>query len=296
MAYNIRKNWVSSLDLIKSNPIVLFPFIIGAFFEGLALELIYFSARRPLSFIVGPIIRKFFGEGFNHYPAHLLLLPKLFYYAQLVIYASVGIFLMAIAVNMVKNIRMKLPVKTAALVKNALKRYLSFFVFAVIMVALMFLLKKADTFIYVKAMRFLSRFMPQIVNKLFVIGLSLFLFFSNIILQVFFVLVVPIMVIQKKSLLKALGRSIYLSLRNFFSILALIILPFLLYLPITLIKGGSGVLIDKTFPEINLYLAGAGIIIAVFIECFITVCASQFLLDKEKNIVIAGEGKTKASK
>ena len=289
MAYNIRKNWVSSLELIRTNPIVMLPFIIGAFFEGLALELIYFSTRKPLSFIAAPIIRKFFGEGYNHYPGHLLLLPRLFYYAQVVIYVSVGIFLMAVAVNIIKNIRMKLPVRRDALIKNALKRYLAFLVFGVIMVILMVLLKKADTFIYLKAMRLVSQYVPQVVNKLFIIGLSLLLFFTNIILQTFFILAIPILIIQKKPLVKALSKSLYLGLRNFFSIFALILVPFLINLPIALIKGGAGVLVDKTFPEINLCIAGAWIIVAIFIECFITVCASQFLMDKEGSAVVAGE-------
>ena len=58
-------------------------------------------------------------------------------------------------------------------------------------------------------------------------------------------------------------------------------MPYLINLPLTLIKSGSGILVEKTLPEINLLLAAAGIIIAIFIECYLTVCASGFLMDRD---------------
>ncbi len=281
MGYSIRKNWISSFVLIKKKPVILLPFVIIAFFECLALELIYFSSRKPISVFANPIIRKFFGEGFIHYPNNLLLLPKLFYYAQVAVYIFLAILLTAISINIFKNIRMGLPLKANALIKNALKRYLSFVIFGIIIIFFMILMKRADVFIFTKFIRFASKYMPQAANKLYFIGLSFFLFLSNVILLVFSVLTVPLIVIQKKSLFKALIRSIYLGFRNFFSIFGLIFLPFLVYLPLMLLKSGAPQLINKTFPEINLYITAAGIVIALFIDCFIVICASQFLLDKE---------------
>lgn len=282
MSYNIRKNWVASFGLIIEKPIVILPFIIIAFLESLALELIYFSSRKPLSYIVNPIIRKFSGEVFVHYPGNLLILPKLFYYAQIVIYIFIGVLLTAVSVNIVKNIRMTLPLKAKALINNAFRRYISFFVFGAVVIVFMLLLKKVDIFIFAKGMGLVSKHLPQILLKLSPFILTLFLFLSNIILQTFLVLAVPIIVIKKESLFKALGSSINLGWRNFVTIFTLIFLPFLVYLPITLLKTGSSRLINKTFPEINLYIAAAGIILTALVECFVVVCASQFLLDKEE--------------
>ena len=231
MSYNIRKNWVESFGLMVSKPVVILPFIIIAFLEGLALELIYFSSRKPLTNIAAPIIRKFFGEAFVHYPGNLIILPKLFYYAQVVIYVFCGVLLTAITVNIVKNIKTNLPLKRNVLIKNAFTRYLSFFVFGVIMIALMFLLKKVDVFIFTKGMGLVSKHLPQILIKLAPFGLVIFLFLSNIILQVFFVLVIPIIVIKKSLILKAFWESIVLGFRNFLSIFTLIFLPFLIYFP-----------------------------------------------------------------
>lgn len=281
MSYNIRKNWIESFGLIKRRPVIILPFLIIAFLEGLAVELIYFSPRKPLAHIANPIIRKFFGEAFVHYPANLVNLPKLFYIAQIVIYLFIGVLLTAVCVNMVKNIRMNLPLKRSVLIKNALKHYLSFIAFGSLVVMLMFLLNKVDVFIFTKALKLTAKHLPQILLKLSPFILTFFVFLSNIILQTFLILVIPIIVFKKKMLFKALLESVVLGLRNFFSLFALIFLPFLIYLPITLLKTGAPKLIDKTFPEISLYIAVAGIIFIAFIECFIIVCASQFLLDKE---------------
>ena len=281
MSYNIRKNWIASFELVLTKPVVLLPFIIIAFIEGLALELIYFSTRKPLSIIAVPIIRKFFGTNFMHYPGNLYILPDLFYYAGIVIYVFISIFLIAISINIFKNIRMNLPIKTSALIKNASRQYPSFVIFGIIMVTCLVLLRKIDIFIFSKFTQFGLRNFPSIGTEFYFIGLLLFLFLSNCILQTFLVLTVPVIVIQKKSFLKALGRSLYLGLRNFKYVFTLIFLPFLVYFPISLLKVASTKLASKTFPEIILYITATGIIIGALIDCFIAVCASQFLLDKE---------------
>ncbi|MCQ9208674.1 MAG: hypothetical protein NG712_04775 [Omnitrophica bacterium] len=275
---NIRKIWVEVFEVVLKRPIVILPFFIVAFFEGLALELTYFSCRKPLLLILGPVIRKFSGEPSLHYPINLLKLPGFFYYSQILIYIFAGVFLAAITVNILKNIRGSLPLKTNALIKNAAKRYFTFVMFGIIVIALMFLLKKGDTFIYTKFMQVL----PQISPNLQTLGFILFLFLTNVILQTFFVLVIPILVIRKASLLKALGSSIAMGFRNFFSIFTLILVPFIVYLPIILLKSYSGALAGKTFPEISLYIVGVGIIATAFVECIIIVCATHFLLEKEK--------------
>ena len=53
-------------------------------------------------------------------------------------------------------------------------------------------------------------------------------------------------------------------------------------MPVVLLKTGAPKLIEKTAPEANLYLAVAGIAVALAVECFIIICATQFLLDKER--------------
>ena len=279
---SIRKNWISSFELMAKRPILLLPFFIIAFLEGLALELLYFSTRQPLSFIAAPIIRKFSGEAVLHYPYNLLKLPKYFYYTQILIFIFAGVLLLAVSVNIFKNIKEGLPLKANALIKNAAKRYLSFVIFGVIVTVLIHFLGKFDKTVIMKLEHFTSGRIPQITREFYSLSLVLSLFVSNVMIQAFLVLTVPIMLIRNAPLVKALWGSICLGARHFFVIFPLVFLPSLIYLPIAVLKAYSPVITSKTFPEMGLIIVGAGVIVAVFVECFIIVCAAQFLMDKDK--------------
>ncbi|MFH0731619.1 MAG: hypothetical protein V2A72_01705 [Candidatus Omnitrophota bacterium] len=282
MNYNLRKNWVSAFDLLKAKPIILLPFIITAFFECLAVELIYFSSRKPLSIIAGPVIRKFYGEASLHYPGNVIILPNIFYYLQILIYIFIAVFLTGVSINIFRNVKEGLPLRTNAFIKNALKRCGAFLSFGILMIILLFLLKKADLFIFNKLARLAAKQAPRFVGRAYFSGASLFLFASNIILQTFFILALPIMVMQKSPLVKALGKSISLGFRRFFSLFALILVPSLLFLPIALLKSNATQLAQMTFPEITVAITLLGIVLTIFIDSFVIVCASQFLLDTEE--------------
>ncbi len=281
MKYNIRKNWSDSLGFMKKNPVVMMPFVIIAFLELLALEFIYFSSRIPLSYVANPIIRKFFGEPFIHYPGSLVVLPRLFYYKQIGIYIVFGAFLTAVAVNMFKNIKDGLPVKAKAMIRNTLKNYVSLLIYAVLISALVFVLRKSDTFVYSRVMKVVAQHTPQSWALLFSVCFTLFLFLTNIVMQTFLICTIPFIVIQKVSILKALARSIMLGLRNFFTIFALIFLPFFIYLPVIFLKSFSAQIMDKTFPEINVFITIMGIIVTIFLDSFAIICVSQFVIDKK---------------
>lgn len=278
----IRKYWIESFELMARKPVLVLPFIIIGFFEGIALEIAYFCARPPISLVANPMIRKFFGEEFSHYPANLILLPKLFYYLQTVIYVFLSVFLTAIAVNIFNNIRSGLPVKANALVKNALGRYMSFVMYGAMMIVLLTLMQKAETFVFAKFARLAMKhivFLPQIFYGIL---FMLSLFISNIMLQTFFVLTVPVIVLGKKPFFKAVLASVTLGARNFFRVFTLISLPFLAYLPIVVLKNDPARLADKLFPEAIALVTAVGIIVSIFADCFIILCASRFMIDTEK--------------
>lgn len=269
--------------MVKS-PVVFLPFIFIAFFEVLAAELIYFSARKPILLFAGPIIRKFFGEAALHYPSNLMILPKLFYYGQIVIYIFLGVFLTAISVNIFNSVKSDAPLKAKALLKNAAKNYFYFVIYGIIIVALITLLRRIDVLAFTKAMHLFMKIVPRISSQVSYFGLMMFLFLTNVILQTFMILVVPLMVIEKKALLKAVFESLYIGFRNFFTVFKIIFLPFIAYLPITLLKGMSTPLADKTFPEMNFIVVLISSVASIFVDSFIILCVSQFLLDKAKGV------------
>jgi len=282
MKYNIKNGWIAAFETILKNPVVMMPFVIIAFFECLGLEIAYFSARSPLSVIFNPIVRKFHGEPFLHYPANLMVLPKLFYNAQVLIYIFIGVFLTAVSVQLIVNIWTKHPIIPKAIMKNTARRYAAFVIYGVGYVALTYILEKAGAFVILKAAGYISRHFFKIPQVMYSITSLLILVLNILILQTLIILTVPIIVIEKKGLFKAIIGSLSTAVRNFFTIFSLMVLPFALYLPVMMLKIFSGTIMDKTFPEISVFILILNIAMSVFIDSFIIVCVTQFLLKARK--------------
>ena len=277
------KIWLSTFNAIVKRPVLLAPFIVIAFFECLSLEIACFCTRKPLFLVFGPILRKFFGEQSLHYPANIMITPALFYYAQVIIYIFAGVLLSAISVNILHNIKEGLPVKLNAMVRNALRRYGAFLVYGVIIMILMAALKPLDQFVFTKAFRLLHRMVPGFTIEFSGLTFTLIIFLTSFFVQVLFMASVPFMVLEKKNIFKAILNSIALFGRNFFGMLILIGMPFLVYLPIAVLKNFARELTAASFPEIVVVITVLGIIISIFIDCFVILCASQVVMEVSKN-------------
>lgn len=282
MKYNIRKNWISASDTLLKKPVILTPFIIIGFLECLVLEVAYFSVRFPLSKVFAPVIKKFFGEAYLHYPASLAMLPKLFYYGQTLVYVFISVFLVASAIQIYVNIRTGHPVILKAILKSTAKRYLSFAGYGLIYVVLMHISERGEGFLSFKGLGYISRHFFKISSETYSIITANALFFTFVVVQSFIALTLPIIIIEKKSLFKAIIGSVAVSARNFIKIFCLIVVPFLLYMPMILMNAFLLDIMDKTFPEVSFYITLLNIIITVVIDCFIMVSVTQFLLDIKK--------------
>ena len=71
----IKQSW----NLLKKHPLIIFPFVLFALLEAMALYLLFLAPQEPFAKLLAPPIARFFGEQFIRYPGHLLLLPKLLY-------------------------------------------------------------------------------------------------------------------------------------------------------------------------------------------------------------------------
>ncbi len=278
MKKRIEHLWLSSYRFIAKNPAVILPFIIVAFFESIIVEVAYFCVRQPLYPIFAPLIRKFFGEGFLHYPTNLLLVPKLFYAGQLTIYIIIGVFLSAVSVHIYKNANEGLPVKMKAVVRNARRRYGSYLLYGALMIGLMVGLQNFSYLVFSLAGKFLAKHSVHVPAAVYSVTATFFIFLANVFMQTFFISTVPVVVVEKKSFLKSLARSMGLGFRNFFTVFSLVLVPYLIYLPIMILKNFAPLLANKLFPEFNVYLTFIGIIASIFIDCFVIISVTQHLL------------------
>lgn len=271
--YSIRKNWLETLYLIKTKPIVLMPFLYIGFFEGLALEIAWFSTRFPFSYVANPMIRKFFGENFVHYPGIMLILPKLFYFGQILVWTFMGAFLSAMTVMIFKNLIEGLPIKVEDLVKKAIPNYFSFSILAVVVGVLFYLMTDAS--------------MSAVSKILGIIPTIMILYILKFILLTLVISAVPLILFDKLDLFSALKNSVIISMKNFSTMFIMIFVPFLVYFPVFFAKNFCAEKYADALPEINLYLSMAGIVFCMFLGCFIILCVSRFLLDRAQ----AAEGK-----
>ena len=87
--------------LIKKYPNVIIPFAVMGVLDFITLYILYLAPQRPVSIALAPPIRAFWGEQFLHYPMNILLLPKLYNYAHMVLLATVGIVTTGAAIGMI---------------------------------------------------------------------------------------------------------------------------------------------------------------------------------------------------
>ncbi|MDE2028896.1 MAG: hypothetical protein KGJ11_10200, partial [Candidatus Omnitrophica bacterium] len=58
----------SVLTLLSRHPVIFYPLVISIFLQLLALEILFFAPRPPLSVFFGPLISRVWGPAYVHYP------------------------------------------------------------------------------------------------------------------------------------------------------------------------------------------------------------------------------------
>ncbi len=283
MKLNVKKNWILAYTLITENPIILLPTLLIGFFELLCLELIYFCTRPPLMYLANPIIKKFFGEIFVHYPGNMLVSIKLLRGIQMVFYVLAGVFLYAVTIGIVRAIKEGKTVRVNVQVRKAFPRYTAFLLVGILSVVVFHFENKLIGPVFQKVVSVLGNFAPGIMHKTGSLLAALMQFVTNLIITVFVVLILPLMIIGDMPLMKAVLKSLGVGIRGFFGIFTLIVFPYLIYFPMAVLKSIPVELMGKTFPEITPIILAVDIVIALIIECFVITSVSLCVLDMQKD-------------
>jgi hypothetical protein len=143
--HSIKKVYSSTTEFLKNHPILFLPFIIFAVFETIVFILLYSAPRFPISKILGPPIRAFWGERFLHYPANFLLLPILDSLSLMVLAVALCSLLTAMAVGIIFDIYNKKQINLGRSFKAALKDYIPLFIIVFIVTALLYFSVKIIT-------------------------------------------------------------------------------------------------------------------------------------------------------
>src|SRR5262245_25858967 len=120
----------NSINTLMVNPVIFYPYLILGFIQLLALEILYFAPQSSLSVFFGPIIRRLWSESFLHYPLDLVLLPKLYYYAQIFIYIFIGGFLTSMLIQFISAINHDQKLNLKVVFKETLPRYIHIVIYS----------------------------------------------------------------------------------------------------------------------------------------------------------------------
>ena len=263
--------WRMTFGLFKQNPAVLIPFLLVGLLDASILLLIYLAPRPPLSALLAPPIRAFWGERFLHYPFNLLLIPRLFDYGHIFSTAFMGVLMTGAAIGMLKQAGEGLKPKIFFNLVKSLRMYLRLLVIWLIMFGLVTAAFRGLPAVF----HFKQGAASQMVLSA--------AFLMSILIEAFFIYAIPAVIIEEKKTWTAIKRGISFSKSALLPTLILVASPTLIYIPMIILRGKLPLLMNKLFPEAVLIFLGIGIIISVIVDCLITSSTAILFLNKKKD-------------
>ena len=282
----LEKAYNATATSLKNNSSLFIPFLIFFIFDLISVSILYLAPRLPLSLILGPPIRTFWGERFLHYPLNFLLLPKLASLARMALSVFLGALLTGMAVALVWEIYNKKHLKLKTALGVALKRYFDLFAIVFIFTSLFYVLQKTLTLglmhYFITGHHKLLFFGPAAWLGPFLIVLN---FILAVLIQSAFIYAIPLIIIEKEKLIKSLVKSFVLFKKLCIPTLILVGLPMLLYVPIVILISKSDFLIMQLFPESVLLVLVLGCVVSsLVIDLIVTVSTTWLYLIRREQL------------
>lgn len=272
--------WRVVFELILSEPKVLIPFVALGVVETFALWVLSCSPHFPFHYVLAPPIKSIWGGMYLHYPLIYDLIPRMFYYAKIVIGIFVGSVTSATAVLLIARLRAREGADIKKIFLAVLKRYVTLLLLSVILFASVHFLMKQPQALLLKYFRFHPKLL--FIGPKFWLGmfLPILTFVFAVILQGVFVYSIPYVIIKGKKFLAALISGFVLFAKNWLRTLLVVLAPMLLYIPVTVLRGNVGFLSDKFAPEVIVTVLFVGIVVGtVIVDSLVTVATTLIFLE-----------------
>jgi len=248
-------------SVLRKSPTIVFLFVLLAFFDLVALIVLYFAPSPPVSNILAPIIRSFWGEYYLHYPHNFLLLPKLFAHAHFLISTIFGVLFTGIIIKKIEAETLGQKISTFSAAAPVFKRYVALVaVWLVSYGVFRFLLKGI-------LMLLPHNLWLQLVSG-FLLGLAV---------QSIFIFLMPALILIENGFFKTLLEGFRFGIKNIVLTSALICVPtfFGLLLSITKLYTPFFVRIN---PESILWILTGSIVITLWVDILVTSSATLLFL------------------
>jgi len=255
-------------------PILWLPFVLYALIQILLLLALINFYSPLLSLVFIPLIKKFIGEFVLHYPAYFLFLPKIFSRVNLLLGGIIGSFTIGWGTYLFFSFF--LPdnrIKLTEGIKVAFSKYLLLLgvwaIETIVLLGWFFLISRVGR-------GFLGgSFKRELAFELLSLG-------SGLIFYGFFAFTISAIILSGRNIISALGLSISIYKRNFFSTYLFLLLPNLLTLPFTFLNRRAIYLISKFNPEI--------VFLILVLEIFVSMLANYVLISTLTRFYIYDQG------
>lgn len=256
--------WAMTFRTLRRYPIIIVPFMIVASLEAIALTLSYLAPRPPLSAILAPPIRALFhypfgstnsGEAFLHYPTNFLLLSRLLYIGQIIIGATVGVVMTALAVRMISQANEGTSPSRGINLRDSILRYFTLLTFW----GVIFLLETA-------ASRGLTRLIPGQGLRPFIFYLSMGIV---VLVETFFAYGVAAIMLENQRAWRAIVRTLSIAKSTFLPTFILVLAPLIFQIIFVFIRGKIPQLMMRFFPGITLFVLGLSIAVVFVTDCIL---------------------------
>ncbi|MEK6564637.1 MAG: hypothetical protein AABZ65_06390 [Candidatus Omnitrophota bacterium] len=264
------KTWKETIRVFGQNRGILLPFILVGLVDVFLLLIIYLAPQPPLSALLGPPIKVFWGERFLHYPLNLFLIPRLFDIAHIISTALIGVLMTGAAVKMLEEAHGGLRPGLGRGIAKSLRVYLKLLVIWLVMFGLVSAVFKILPVIF---------HFKQRAASFMVLGAG---FLISTLIQALFIYAIPAVIIEERKIFPAIKRSVSFCLGALLPTLVLVALPTIIYIPMLILKSKLSFLMSKIFPEAVLIFIVSGIVISVIIDCLVTSSTTILFLNKKE--------------
>ncbi|MDD5258535.1 MAG: hypothetical protein PHD29_01045 [bacterium] len=274
----------ATLQSWRKYPELFKPFLCLMLLEILGLALLYYSPQQPVSLLLGPPIRAFYGEAALHYPYNLAMLPRIFSRWQLFTILFFDCLFTGIAISMYNQKSKNKSMRFGKNFKIAVNRYWPLLGYSIAVTLPLYLAG------YILKILIEDKL---IAGQGYLLGMGQFkwsmsMLVFNLCIQVFWqtlLIYIPIVIIiENKGFRDAALESLRL-VRNYLLVSVLLVALALAPFGVVneLFKIFNLRLMDKFTPEITILIIVLIILIKFFMNSMITISTTiLFLSEKEK--------------
>ena len=265
------------------NPMILMPYVTIVFVQFCVVEVLYFAPRYPLSIFFVPVIERFKGEIFLHYPLNFSFIPQFYHSIQNFIFIFVSSFMVAVSSYVVFTINNGKRIKFSRALRDTIGRYVHIIFAAAVALGLFYILQHFYGMAVDRAEQIRSTDGKFYMLKIAVIRGAPFMYLvSSMFVTALLAYVMPIIAIERRNVFMAFALNFKYLFKSFFMVCGVVIVAALFYVPFLLIRGNIAAIASSEVPEMHLVALLLSIVAVALIDMVIyTSVTINYLLHKE---------------